>query len=141
MSGLEKFRKCGINYVPSPKPKSDLYRDLLPLLNSRRVDLLDNKPLIAQLTGLERRTARSGKDSIDHAPNAHDDVANCVAGVLTASAAPQQKLRMFTLECNGGPPSMELDPRTGRPLDVPERTRINWTTIPESAIGAVKGYN
>jgi hypothetical protein len=35
-----------------------------------------------QLVGLERRTARSGKDSIDHAPGGRDDLANAVAGVL-----------------------------------------------------------
>ena len=39
--------------------------------------------LFAQLIGLERKTARSGRDSIDHAPGAHDDIANCVSGVLT----------------------------------------------------------
>ena len=36
----------------------------------------------AQLAGLERRTARSGRDLIDHAPGGHDDLANAVAGVL-----------------------------------------------------------
>jgi hypothetical protein len=44
------------------------------------VDLLDSPRLVSQLTSLERRTARGGKDSIDHAPGAHDDVANAVAG-------------------------------------------------------------
>jgi len=39
--------------------------------------------LIGQLCSLERRTARGGHDTIDHAPSSHDDVANCVAGVLT----------------------------------------------------------
>jgi hypothetical protein len=38
-----------------------------------------------QLCGLERRVARSGRDSIDHAPGAHDDVANCVAGLYAAT--------------------------------------------------------
>jgi hypothetical protein len=41
--------------------------------------------LLVQLVGLERRTARGGRDSIDHAPGAHDDLANAVAG-LTAVA-------------------------------------------------------
>jgi hypothetical protein len=36
---------------------------------------VDHPRLIAQLCGLERRTARSGKDSIDHAPGADDDIA------------------------------------------------------------------
>jgi len=66
-------------YLPAQKPKSDLYRDLLPILNSHRVDLLDHQ-LTAQIISLERRTARGGGDTIDHAPGAHDDLANVVAG-------------------------------------------------------------
>ena len=37
--------------------------------------------LAAQIVGLERRVTRGGRDSINHGPNRHDDVANCVAGV------------------------------------------------------------
>jgi hypothetical protein len=44
--------------------------------------LLDNARLISQLCSLQRRTARGGRDSIDHAPGAHDDLANCVAGLV-----------------------------------------------------------
>jgi len=46
------------------------------------LELLDTPRLHAQLLGLERRTACGGRDSIDHAPGAHDDVANAVAGAL-----------------------------------------------------------
>ena len=78
----ELFRKHGgIEYEPSVKTKSDLYRDLLPLLNSGRVALPKNERLVSQLCGLERRVSRAGKDSIDHAPGGHDDLANAVAGV------------------------------------------------------------
>ena len=77
----EQFRKLGISYEPAAEPKSDLYRDLLPAINSRRIDLLDHPRLVNQLVSLERRTARGGRDSIDHAPGAHDDIANVVAGV------------------------------------------------------------
>ena len=35
---------------------------------------------------LERRTARGGRDSIDHGPGAHDDIANAVAGALVLAA-------------------------------------------------------
>lgn len=82
----ERFREHGIAYELSEKPKSDLYRDALPLLNSGRVELLDLPRLTAQLIGLERRTARGGRDSIDHAPGAHDDLANAVAGALCRAA-------------------------------------------------------
>jgi hypothetical protein len=77
----EQFGKFGISYEASAAPKSDLYRDLLALLNSTRVDLLDQPRLISQLVGLERRVARGGRDTIDHAPGAHDDCANAVAGL------------------------------------------------------------
>ena len=80
----ERFQKCGIRYEPTTMSKSDIYRDFLPLLNGTRADLLDNERLINQLVGLERRTARGGRDSIDHAPGTHDDVANVTAGVLTS---------------------------------------------------------
>ncbi len=78
----ERFRAHGIQYEPAEKPKSDLYRDLLPLLNSGRAELLDHPRLAAQLCGLERRTARGGRDSVDHPPNGHDDLANAAAGAL-----------------------------------------------------------
>ena len=78
----EVFRNYGITYDASEKAKSDLYRDLLPRLNSGEVELLENPRVIAQLVGLERRTARGGRDSIDHAPGGHDDLANAVAGAL-----------------------------------------------------------
>ena len=78
----ERFRVHGIRYEPSSKTKSDLYAELLPLLNSGGVELLDVKRLGAQLIGLERRTARGGRDSIDHAPRGHDDVVNAAAGAL-----------------------------------------------------------
>jgi hypothetical protein len=45
--------------------------------------LLDDDKLVNQIVALERRVARGGKDSIDHPPNGHDDLANAVAGVLT----------------------------------------------------------
>jgi hypothetical protein len=83
----ERFRERDIGYEPSALAKSDLYRDLLPTLNARRIDLLDDKRLQAQLVGLERRTARSGRDGIDHMPGSHDDCANAVAGVASLLAA------------------------------------------------------
>jgi hypothetical protein len=79
----ERFQAHGITYQCSDKVKSDLYRDLLPLINSGQVELLDHPKLTAQLCSLERRTARGGRDSIDHPPSAHDDVANAVAGAMT----------------------------------------------------------
>jgi hypothetical protein len=74
------FRRRGVTYWTSEKSKSDLYRDMLPALNSGRILLPRNERLISQLTGLERRTTRAGRDSIDHSPGGHDDIANVAAG-------------------------------------------------------------
>jgi hypothetical protein len=82
----EAFRKHGIDYSVSERTKGALYRELLPLINSRRVELLDHPRLLAQLTRLERRTARGGRDSIDHGPRGHDDLANAAAGALVLAA-------------------------------------------------------
>ena len=76
----ELFRKHSIHYACAEKPKSDLFRDLLPLLNSGRIVLPKSDRLVSQICGLERRTSRAGKDSIDHGPGSHDDLANAVAG-------------------------------------------------------------
>jgi hypothetical protein len=78
----EQFAKFGINYDQAAKPRSELYVDLLPLLNSRRIELLDHGKLLQQLCSLERRSGRN-RDVIDHAPNGHDDLANAVAGLAS----------------------------------------------------------
>jgi hypothetical protein len=78
----ERFQKCGIQYEVSERNRSELYLCFLPILMSGSVELLDNPRLVNQLVNLERRTARSGKDSIDHSPGAHDDVANAAAGAI-----------------------------------------------------------
>jgi hypothetical protein len=96
----ERFRVHGIEYRVADKTKSDLYLALLPLLNSGRVELLDHPRLVNQLIGLERRTSRAGKDSIDHVPGGHDDVANAVAGavIIANAAATRPKVPMVALE-------------------------------------------
>ena len=78
----EAFRRHGIVYEPAEMFRSDLYLNLLPGLTSRRVELLDDERLVGQLVSLERRTARGGRDIIDHPPGGHDDLANAAAGAL-----------------------------------------------------------
>jgi hypothetical protein len=56
----ELFRRRGVTYWTSEKSKSDLYRDMLPALNSGRILLPRNDRLISQLVGLERRTNPGG---------------------------------------------------------------------------------
>lgn len=90
----EQFREHGIVYECSQHPASDLYQDSLPLLNSGRVRLLDHARLNAQLTNLERRTSRVGRDSITHPPNGHDDIANACAGMLVTVGNVRRPIRV-----------------------------------------------
>jgi hypothetical protein len=82
----EQFRAHGIEYVSSERTKTDIYREVLPVLNAGRCELLDLPRLRAQLLALERRVARGGRDSIDHPPGGHDDVANAAAGALVQAS-------------------------------------------------------
>lgn len=78
----ERYRVHGISYVPAERTRSELYQALLPAINSQQAELLDDKHLVNQLVSLERRTSRGGRDTIDHPPSGHDDVANAVAGAV-----------------------------------------------------------
>jgi hypothetical protein len=57
----QAFQKRGITYTPSEVPKSGLYLDFLPKLNSRTIRLVDNPRLVNQIAALERRTSRGGQ--------------------------------------------------------------------------------
>ena len=95
--------------------RSELYLAFLPVLNSGRLELLDNPRMVAQFVGLERRAARSGKDSVDHAQNSHDDVSNSVAGVVSLLSAGQGAntgmLEFYRREYGGGGWPDEIQPR------------------------------
>jgi terminase large subunit-like protein len=80
---VSAFGKNGISYQSSQWTRSELYLNLIPVLSSKKVQLLDNMQLKNELRRLERRTSRSGKDVIDHGPHARDDVANVCAGVVS----------------------------------------------------------
>ena len=79
----ELFRKHGISYELSKPTKSELFRDMLPLLNSTKLLLPRNDKLVHQIVGLERRVAPGGRETITH--GGHDDVANAVAGAAKLS--------------------------------------------------------
>ena len=125
----EQFRKFGLNYEPSAKSKSELYIDLLPLINSRAVDLLDNSRLVNQLVGLERRTSRGGRDLIDSGAGRHEDLANAAAGAIvlafekraggfSSMEAARNLPAMAHIARRDGsapPPSSRFSPRSGPP--------------------------
>lgn len=79
---VSAFEEVGISYEHSERNRSEIYLELLPAMNQGRVVLLDIPRLASQLGALERRTSRSGRDTVDHMPGAHDDLANAAAGAL-----------------------------------------------------------
>jgi hypothetical protein len=123
----ERFQAHGIRYLPAEMNRSELYLAFLPLVNSGRVDLLDSERMVLQFVGLERRTARSGKDSVDHPPGAHDDIANSVAGVFSLLSqpkheVPQAQFGVFQM-AGGGPWHAGNDPA---PVHFSERPAWWW---------------
>jgi hypothetical protein len=82
----EAFRACGVEYIPCERSKSELYRDLLPLLMAGRVELPDDPRLVEQLHNLERRAGAAGREAIDHG-RGHDDRINAVGGAVVLTYA------------------------------------------------------
>jgi hypothetical protein len=77
------YRAAGLDYRRSPLVRSDLYLEGQPLFARGLVSIPANATLLRELRFLERRTARSGKDSVSHPPGAHhDDHANSLFGAL-----------------------------------------------------------
>ncbi len=108
----EAFREHGIIYRTSELSKSQIYGNALAEINSGKLDLLDHARLIAQLVSLERKTARGGKDSIDHPPGAHDDVCNAAVGALVNLVSVQKSFAgIWTDELTRPQPRDEFAPR------------------------------
>jgi hypothetical protein len=106
---VEQFRAFGIALDSEGiRPKSDLYVDLLPLINSGRIELLDNARLISQLCSLERRTSRGGRDAIDHPSGAHDDVCNACAGAASLILSRPDTAKFWRV-LGGGPDEIDDD--------------------------------
>jgi hypothetical protein len=89
------FNAAGIAYRASDRTRSDIYADALPLFNSGRVRLLDNRRLVSQFAALERKTSPMGRDIINHPPGGHDDICNSAAGALVAASAPDRRPRIL----------------------------------------------
>jgi hypothetical protein len=89
------YASAGITLTDAGVTRSEAYLHLLPLLTTGRVELPPDPRLRQELLGLERRTSRSGRDSVDHRPGAHDDLANAVAlACWAASRRPSHAQRM-----------------------------------------------
>lgn len=100
------FRQRGITYESSELDKSAIYMEVLPAFAERRIALIDDKRLIAELRMLERKPRSGGKaDLVDHAPGMHDDAANAACGALWQADANCGRMSYFG--AGGSLPSVE----------------------------------
>lgn len=85
----QEYRKHTITLRPSKLNRSELYLELMPMLQTGEIELPPDERALTQFTLLERRTGRNGRDSIDHPPGkgSHDDRANAIAGVAQLAKA------------------------------------------------------
>jgi hypothetical protein len=88
------FAEQRIQYRHSERDRSSIYLDALPLFTSGEVALLDNRRLVAELVGLERRVSIAGRDAINHQRNQHDDLANACCGALVEAVGGRQPMRI-----------------------------------------------
>lgn len=98
---VSAFERRSIKYAPSEQNKSELYLEMLPRLNARSVRLLDLPSVSNQICLLERRTARGGRDSIDHPRGARDDLANCIAGLCGLTSGRKRYDSSYSWVSNG----------------------------------------
>ncbi len=78
----QAFDKQGLRYEAAAKSKSEIYLEAEPLFAEGSAEVPGKGSLLAELRQLERRTARGGRDSVDHPPRGHDDLANAACGAL-----------------------------------------------------------
>lgn len=91
------FRRHRVTYFPSIRNKSQIYLEFLHDLNSGHAVLLDHPVMRAQFLALDRRVARGGRESVDHTPGGHDDVANAVGGACVEAKTVGSRMRQPTV--------------------------------------------
>jgi hypothetical protein len=92
-----------VKYVRADKSKSQLYLEALPQFARGAISIPDHPRLLRELRLLERRTHRSGKDTIDHGRSGHDDLANSLASCTTVAAAASKRASYSSMEWVCGP--------------------------------------
>jgi len=133
---VELFANEGIRLEQTAQSKSSIYEAFLPLLNSGRAELLDNDRLRGQLLGLERRSGRTGRDSIDHPVGGHDDAINAVAGALLLAGVSENTRTIMQFESLG---RTEQAPGTDSPfVRVAVDDMAKELLLPDVALGVAR---
>ena len=107
-------------------------------MNSGRAALLDSERMIGQLCALQRSTARSRGDKIDHPRGAGDDLCNAACGALvetlTRASRPRPLVGLFGPQVFdgfgrvAGTPAFETPmPRTRLPHEIEAEMKMKET--------------
>jgi hypothetical protein len=115
------FQKAHMTYHTSELNRSEIYLEGLPLWSRGLVQIPNHPTLVRELRLLERRTARSGRDSVDHGPGGSDDYANSLFGALNLAVSGGRTLVMPDNEWGRVRTQMVAQPR--RPSTVHWRQR------------------
>jgi hypothetical protein len=78
-----------VEYQRAELSKSAIYLECLPQFNRGLISIPNVWRLLRELRLLERRTHRSGKDSVDHGTNGTDDFANALCSCAWLALQPQ----------------------------------------------------
>jgi hypothetical protein len=85
---VQAFHANGIRYERATKSKSEIYLEAQPHWNRGLISVPNASRLLRELRLLERRTHRSGRDTIDHGTNGTDDFANALCGCAWLAMQP-----------------------------------------------------
>jgi len=124
------FKDVGIRYIAADRTKSVLYIESLPLFTRGLISIPDHPRLLRELRLLERRTHRSGKDSVDHGRSGHDDLANVVCACAACSATDDRDRFYAEMSWVTRDPG---DPPASRRSDVIDMSRRNMWHHPSVA--------
>jgi hypothetical protein len=135
----DAFSKLGIRYEPSELDKSGLYNEAAALFAGRRVELLDDRRLFAELRMLERRPRSGGRaDSIDHPPRGHDDAVNACCGALWLAAARREGIRISDAQLRAHSRPMPGSPNWQRLYGDSRSDGSERTPVPSMLIGRLR---
>jgi hypothetical protein len=113
------FQAHGIEYQMCPRPKTDLYEFMEPLLNAGEIELPDLPKLQEQLLTLVVKGAH-----IDAEKGGHDDWANSCAGVVWVI---KHWMRRFEPQLVGCPVSFDLE--TGKQITTRDvASTVGWVS-------------
>ena len=111
----QAWRDNGMDYQRSEMPASQLAIEALPSFARGSISIPDHQVLIRELKALERRTSRSGRDSVQHPPGGHDDHCSAIFGALRMAVRPQNSMATGSYGYGGTATVLRGSPRMPGP--------------------------